>query len=270
MTVSTIDTTNIDGATRTGVQLADDLKIQLDNAKADLELRPRVGSTETIIGTWIFTGGPKFRTPSGGVGAAQWIENMNIEAGHSNPHALKLRGNSDGTDIVWQPWVDGSVTGKNFGFNFATENWFFPSGLEIDGEVAWHAGNFDPLTLSPTTLNINGAVAQKVTVLTPAATVNVPTETAKSFWLGNDQAMTLEFQWPSGAHATLGDDYKVSGEIQIRNETGHGALTLTSDTAVTASKESGTRPTGAGELYTLQYQCSVIGSSRYVHWTWVT
>ncbi len=86
--------------------------------------------------------------------------------------------------------------------------------------------------------------------------------------------MTLTFTIPDAVgapedqDADLGSYYCTKGVILMRNETGHGAITL----AVTASdtQEIGSRPTGATELYSLVYQVWVIGLTRYVQFTWVT
>lgn len=268
MSTSTVSTTNIVG-TKTGPELVSELNTQLGNAKTDLEARPTEAGNDTVSGNWTFTGIPISQLPAGGGLGWRYILG-DLEAAHTTKHEIEVRGDAAGTLISWAPKIDGTVvSAKRFGFKFDTEQWSFGENILIAGSLAWHAGNFNPLTLSPTTLNINGAVAQKVTVLTAGAGVAINTNNGNAWWLANDQAMTLTFTWPSGAHATLGANYKVKGEIQIRNESGHGALSLAHNTAVTDSQIVGTRPTGATELYTLQYQCTVIGASRYVQFTWV-
>lgn len=108
-----------------------------------------------------------------------------------------------------------------------------------------------------------------VDVLTAGAAVSVDTTAGSNFYLGNNQAMTLTFTIPAASSDTdLGANFCTKGVILMRNETGHGAITL----SVTAddSETIGGRPTGAGELYSLVYQIWVMGSTRYVLFTWVT
>jgi hypothetical protein len=271
MSTSTVDTSDIDGDVKTGPTLLTELILQLENAKADLEARPTESAAETIPGNWIFTGQPVFRTPSGTIQSMGYFENMNIEGGHTNPNALRLFGTSNGAHIKWQPYIDGVSTGtKEAGFDFELEQWFVETELLINGNTAWHAGNFDPTELVPDSLKTNGRVYKHLEVLTGAAGVAVDATTQSAYFLANDQAMTLTFTWPAAsADADLGANFKTSGEINIRNTTGHGTLTLAHASAVTDSEEIGTRGTGATEMYTLKWECWVIGASRYVQFTWV-
>lgn len=110
----------------------------------------------------------------------------------------------------------------------------------------------------------------KVNELTAGASVTVDITANSRFYLGNNQAMTLNFTIPAAASDDdLGADFCTTAAILIRNETGAGALTL----SVTAddTEEIGSRPTTAGALYTLVIECWVLnGTTRYVQFTYVT
>ena len=128
---------------------------------------------------------------------------------------------------------------------------------------------FTTATTPITDLRLIDTSYSGVTVLTAGAGVAVDTTAGSNFYLGNDQAMTLTFTIPAASSDTdLGANFCTKGVILMRNETGHGAITL----AVTAddTQEIGSRPTGATELYSLVYQIWVMGSTRYVQFTWVT
>lgn len=128
-------------------------------------------------------------------------------------------------------------------------------------------------TTNPTTfaeIKGNGPTSHVVSSLTAGANVAVDTTAYSRFWLNNTQAMTLTFTFPSGTDAELGANYCTSGVVLMRNGTGHGAITLATNAAVTDSETVGARPTGSGDIYSLVYECWVIGSSRYVQWTWVS
>jgi len=81
--------------------------------------------------------------------------------------------------------------------------------------------------------------------------------------------MTLTFTIPAAsADSDLGANFSTVGRIKMRNDSGAGAITL----SVTAddTEEIGSRPTTAGAIYSLVYDISVMGSTRYVQLTWVT
>lgn len=130
---------------------------------------------------------------------------------------------------------------------------------------------FTTATTPITDLRVLDTIYVQVNQLTSGAAVAIDTTAASDFFLSNDQAMTLTFTWPAASSdADLGANFKTSGNVYIRNATGHGALTLAHATAVTDSEEIGARPTGATEMYVLHYDCIVIGSSRYVWFTYVS
>ena len=128
---------------------------------------------------------------------------------------------------------------------------------------------FTTATTPITDLRILDTVYHQLNVLTAGGAVAVDVTAASRFYLGNDQAMTLTFTIPAASADTdLGANFCTSGAILMRNETGHGAITL----AVTATdtEEIGGRPTSTGDIYTLVYEIWVMGSTRYVQFTWVT
>lgn len=128
---------------------------------------------------------------------------------------------------------------------------------------------FTTATTPITDLRVLDTVYNKVNVLTAGGAVAVDTTAASNHYLGNDQAMTLTFTIPAASADTdLGVNFCTKGVILMRNETGHGAITL----AVTAddTEEIGSRPTGATEMYSLVYQIWVMGAVRYAQFTWVS
>lgn len=130
---------------------------------------------------------------------------------------------------------------------------------------------FTTATTPITDLRILDTVYVGVNNLTPGSNVAIDATAASDFFLSNNQAMTLTFTWPTASSDTdLGANFKTSGNVYIRNTSGHGALTLAHATANTDSETIGSRPTGSTEMYILHYDCVVIGSSRYVWFTYVT
>jgi len=151
------------------------------------------------------------------------------------------------------------------------------SGIASAGEVTI-AGDqtitgkktFTTNTTPITDLRILDTTYYAVNELTAGGTVAVDVTADSRFFLANDQAMTLNFTIPAAAADTdLGNDFCTQGVILMRNQSGHGAITL----SVTAddTEEIGSRPTGATEIYSLVYQVWVLnGTTRYVQFTWVT
>jgi len=150
------------------------------------------------------------------------------------------------------------------------------SGIASAGEVTL-AGDqtitgkktFTTNTTPITDLRILDTVYHQVTELTSSSSVAVNVTAASRFWLGNAHTMTITFTIPAASSDTdLGTKFYTAGTIGFRNESGHGAITLS--VTATDTAEVGSRSTGAGELYTLVYEIWVIGSSRYVKFTWVS
>lgn len=114
-----------------------------------------------------------------------------------------------------------------------------------------------------------GTVYHKVNVLTAAASVTVDTTVNSRFFINNTRPMAITFTIPAASADTdLGTDFTTSGVIMFRNGSGSGAITLSA--TATDIEEIGSRPTGAGTIYSLVYQVLVTGSTRYVQFTWVT
>jgi hypothetical protein len=270
MSTSTVDNSEFTAGNLTGPQTTAELFTQFGNATADLEARLALSGNDTVSGQPTFTGQPIVLLPAGG-GQGIQFRTGGVEAGHSVAHNLEVRNSTDFTEIYFRPRIDGSVFSVNdFGFDYVNLRWFVDTELTIAGETAWHAGNFDPTVLVPDSLKTNGRVYKHLEVLTGAAGVAVDATTQSAYFLENDQAMTLTFTWPAAsADADLGDNFKTTGEINIINTTGHGTLTLAHASAVTDSEEIGSRGTGATEMYTLKWECWVIGASRYVQFTWI-
>jgi len=270
MSTSTVDTSDIDGSVLTGPTLLTELILQLENAKADLEARPREASNDTISASWTITGVPIQHLPVSAARGYRW-QMQQVAAGKTTAHEMDVR--EDGAGTTWQlrPRVDGSADSSDeFGYDFVNLNWFFDKTPKVGSNLVWHAGNLNPALLVPTSLKTNGRVYKHLEVLTGAAGVAVDATAQSAYFLENDQAMTLTFTWPAAsADADLGDNFKTTGEINIINTTGHGTLTLAHASAVTDSEEIGSRGTGATEMYTLKWECWVIGSSRYVQFTWI-
>lgn len=128
---------------------------------------------------------------------------------------------------------------------------------------------FTTNTTPITDLRILDTSYRKVNVLTAAANVAVDVTANSTFFLANDQAMTLTFTFPAASADTdLGANFSTQGAILMRNETGHGAITILG--TATDGETIGSRPTGAGELYCLVYQVWIMGSTTYALYTWVT
>jgi len=128
---------------------------------------------------------------------------------------------------------------------------------------------FTTATTPITDLRILETTYHKLAVLTAGGAVSVDTTAYSRFFLNNNQAMTLTFTIPAASADTdLGANFCTEGYIMMRNDTGHGAITLS--VSATDTETIGSRPTGATELYSLVYQIVVMGSTRYVKFTWVT
>lgn len=128
---------------------------------------------------------------------------------------------------------------------------------------------FTTATTPITDLRVLDTTYHKLVVLTAGGAVAVDTTASSRFYLGNNQAMTLTFTIPAASSDTdLGANFCTEGYIMMRNESGHGAITLS--VTATDTETIGSRPTGATELYSLVYQIYVMGSTRYVKFVWVT
>lgn len=130
---------------------------------------------------------------------------------------------------------------------------------------------FTTATTPITDLRVLDTTYHKINELTASGSVAIDTTAASDHFLSNNQAMTLTFTWPAvSADTDLGANFKTSGNVYIRNTTGHGALTLAHATTPDDSETIGSRPTGATDMYVLHYDCLVIGSLHYVWFTYVT
>lgn len=129
---------------------------------------------------------------------------------------------------------------------------------------------FTTNTTPITDLRVLDTVYHKINELTAGGTVAVDTTASSHWFLNNTQAMTLSFTIPAASSDTdLGNNFTTNGAIMIRNGSGAGALTLS--VSASDTQEIGSRPTGAGVIYTLVYQVLVLNATtRYVQFTWVT
>lgn len=91
-------------------------------------------------------------------------------------------------------------------------------------------------------------------------------------FIRNTAAFTLTLSIPTYAADTdLGGDWTTSGAIGFYNASGHGAVTVSCPNA-TFTQAIGSRPTGAGDIYTLVYEIwyTASASNIYAKWSWVS
>lgn len=205
-----------------------------------------------------------------------------LDAG-SSYHVTNLEeGTAAGDSTRWNETVkkataltlDGTTIELNY--NGTTKSTLDLASIGSAGEVTLSGSQtitgkklFTTVTTPITDLRILDTTYKKVNVLTAGGAVAVDTTASSTWYLGNDQAMTLTFAIPAASSDTdLGANFSTNGVILMRNESGHGAITL----AVTAddTEEIGSRPTGSTDIYSLVYQVWIMGSTRYVQFTWVS